>query len=634
MNPIGLLSSLLFFAALAAPGVSALGRFVPEFSRVERTAYGVPLGFVGGTLGLLALACVFGLTSVLVVLWALLCVVLAVILSARKGRPDSAADERKASGFGWHRPGLIASGLVLLLFVIRWTLLWSNALSVDEHGLSVGWVNLWGDWAQHLGDVSTFAWGDNFPPVQPRLWGHAFPYHYLTSVTVAAAVRLGLDPVVALPLHSFLLSVTLLLALHTFAQHFTGRHAVATLAVALFLLGAGWGFRLPIQAAITSHAGPLSLLARPWDSAAQQASNYRWQNLYFSLIAPQRAFLYGLPLGLLVLRLLDAAVREHERRFFLLAGVVAGMLPLAHQGTLLSLALTTPFLMVLFPSPGWVLYFGAWAAVGVPQLLPMIHGGANALGFTRVQLGWMAAPDPWVWFWLKNLGLFLPLTLAGFLWRAALPDGSRRFLLGLMPVFAAANLFVFQPWDWYNIVILTFWFLAVCILSAAVITTLWSRRGPLMRIALAVVVVSLTLSGLLVNLDELLGRDRHLLLTREELDLARAIRERTPPRSMFATGQRHNHPVTVLGGRRVIVGYPGWLWSQGFHYQQEERDLRSILAFSPEARGLMDHYGVDFVAIGPEEREQLGAREDLFAARYPTVIRTAQYRVFAVSRGR
>jgi hypothetical protein len=318
-----------------------------------------------------------------------------------------------------------------------------------------------------------------------------------------------------------------------------------------------------------------------------------------------------------------------------IAGLAAGLLPFAHQGTLLALALTTPFLFLLAPSRRWILFFGVWVALALPQLAPMLRDGPGALSATRVHVGWIAAPDQWTWFWLKNLGLFLPLAIVGLLWRGALAPPARRFLLGLMPAFVVANLFVFQPWDWDNTKLLTFWFLATCILAAAVITALWrTLRAPIMRAALGIVVASLMLSGVLVNVNQALGHDRYVLLTREEMDLAREIRERTPPHALIATGMRHNHPVTVLTGRRVLIGYTGWLWSHGLKYAQQESDLRSILAFSPDARRLMSHYGVDYVVIGPEEREQLGAREDDFAARYPCVIRTARYRVFEISRGR
>ena len=61
-------------------------------------------------------------------------------------------------------------------------------------GLFAGHVNIWGDWPVHLGIVSSFAYGANFPPEHPRFADHAFAYHYLSDLTAAAPVTLGMDP--------------------------------------------------------------------------------------------------------------------------------------------------------------------------------------------------------------------------------------------------------------------------------------------------------------------------------------------------------------------------------------------------------------------------------------------------------
>src|SRR6185295_16837487 len=175
--------------------------------------------------------------------------------------------------------------------------------------------------------------------------------------------------------------------------------------------------------------------------------------------------------------------------------------------------------------------------------------------------------------------------------------------LAYLPAFAIANLFLLLPWDWDNTKVMTFWFFSTCLLAAAAIAAAWRRvRAPLVRLAIVAVVLSLTLSGLLVNLDEALGRDRNLWLTTEELDLARALRAHTPPHAVIATGMRPNQPVTLLSGRRVITGYGGWLWAQGLAYGREERDLRAILAGGAETDSLVAHYGVTAVVIGPDER--------------------------------
>ena len=133
---------------------------------------------------------------------------------------------------------------------------------------------------------------------------------------------------------------------------------------------------------------------------------------------------------LTVTLLVRAARRRSPRARSSLAGVVAGFLPLAHLPTLLALAMVTPFLALLLarrpwhlrtiPWRGWIVFHVVWIAVAMPQLLTQLGGGAGALAAFRLDLGWVAGiRDPWWWFWLKNLGLFIPL---GLLALGARPD--------------------------------------------------------------------------------------------------------------------------------------------------------------------------------------------------------------------
>ncbi len=323
-----------------------------------------------------------------------------------------------------------------------------------------------------------------------------------------------------------------------------------------------------------------------------------------------------------------------QNRLFVAAGVVAGLLPLAHLSTLLTLALITPFIALLFPSPRWLLFFAVWVVLAVPQLYFQQGGGPGATSALRVQLGWVAAPDPWLWFWLKNLGWFLPLLAIALVSRSLLPPDSRRFLWAFMPVFIITNILVFQPWDWDNIKFILYWFLAVSILVAALLVRAWREyQSPLVRLLIAMTVATMIMSGVLLNLQQMLGKDRHLLLTNEELELAMAVRAQTPPQSVFVAGLQHNHPVSVLSGRRVAMGYPGPLWAQGLDYVERERDVQAIYAFAPNTPALLSKYGVDYVVIGPYERDQLAANVAEYRGRYPTVIATPQYEVFSVRSG-
>jgi hypothetical protein len=607
---------------MASIGAASLRRIDRSLSSLEVLAYGIPLGIVLSSLAILVLAAPLGLSAPLV--WIVAAASAVAAVAVRPGRSGN------AFWSGHAREWSLFAAVVLGALALRWCFLFRSTLTLDAAGLWAGHRNIWGDWAQHLGDVTSFAYGDNFPPSHPRIAGAPFAYHYLTSVTVAAMVALGMSPIAALPLHSFVFSILVALAVYAFAKRLTGGSAPAALTVLLFFVGGGLGWTLTLRDALRAPGFWAALIRQPWDAVAQQTENYRWLNVYFSLLYPQRAFLYGVPIGLLVLTLLLNAVGGRpRRRAFLAAGLVAGLLPFAHLGTLLSLALITPFLFLLFPSRGWVWFFGAWVAVALPQLFIQQGGGAGAAGALRFHAGWVDGRDAWWWFWLKNLGAFIPLLGIALFDRSLLGRPAERMLWAFMPIFVVTNLFVFQPWDWDNSKFLAFWFLAVCILVSAALVKMWREHSVVVvRLFLIATVLTMTLSGVFENLEQLLSRDRHLLLTREEVGLAEAVRRETNPHAIFAAGLQHNHPIPMLAGRRVLMSFPGWMWSQGADTKKREEDLRAILTLSPTARELIAKYGVDYVVIGPNEKDQMGADLDGYRRDFRTILKTDNYDVF------
>ncbi len=638
---LSLLAGLALLAAMGAMGVAGLRRATTCLEPLEQLAYGVPLGTVVGSLVMLGLATAFGLSAPLVIAVGLVSAIAAVALwprrpplAALRAAPIRAGGVRDtvaaAARWVWTHLG-VWPALVIGAFVLRWAILWRGALTNGADGLWASPVNIWWDWGFHLADTMSFAAADNFPPESVHYAGHPLAYHYLPSLTAAALVRLGLDPFVALTLHSFLFSVPIALGLFAFARRLTLDRGAATLALVLFLLGGGLTWLITVGEMDRSHS-VWGTLSRPtWDGGPTEALNFRWYNVYLASIAPQRGWLYGLPLALLVLTLLFVAVRTSERRTFAAAGIVAGLFPLAHLGSMLALALITPFLFLLFPSRRWIVFFGAWIAIAVPQLYVQQGGERGPTSALRLHAGWLAAPDPWPWFWLKNLGLFLPLLALALVDRRLFPPPTRRFLWAFMPVFVIVNLVVFQPWDWDNTKVLIYWFLAVCVLVAALLAKTWRQhRDPVVRCMVASAVAMLVLSGLLWNLYQLQGKGRTQLLTAEEVALGEAVLARTPADALFVIGLQHSHPVPMLAGRRVLMSYPFFLWTWGIDHAQRERDLRAIYALAPDAPQLLSRYGVDYVVIGPAEQKDLGANLAAYRARYPSPIRTANYEVFAV----
>lgn len=666
------LPSLVWLAAVALPGIALLDRFAPRLTGLERRAHGSVLGIVLATIALIPAATLAGFTPTVVVADGLMAVAAAILLWTvrRPGRAEPTAPRALRRGVPLDRWAAAVFGLI----VARFATLWANALTLRPDGLWAGHEYIWSDWPTHLGIVTNFAYGDNVPPEHPLFAGLPLAYHYLSDLTPAAFVVLGLSPIDALPLHSFVLSVVVAASIWAFVRRLSGRGSVATLGLVLFLFGGSPGWLATVADVVRSGDLVGTLLNQPWDYAAQKDLHIRWFNPYLAFLMSQRAYLYGLPLMMLALTLLGLAARRAEPvsgapwvattwrralasgrlRSFALAGVVAGLLPLSHLPTLLAMAiLVLPLALLLAPRPldilrapwgrgsvawvGWLVFGLIWIVVSLPQLASQLGGGTGALSAFRVQLGWVAGEppyfDPWIVFWLKNLGLFGPLILVGlampFLGRRIVPPRSNRLLVAFQAIFVVANIFVFQPWDWDNHKILTVWFLSAAILVAALLGWAWRRwRAPLARVAIGLVVTSLIASPTLEHLAMLEGRTQYRMLTSDELALATAVREATPPRTLVVTGMGHHDPVMMLAGRRLLMGYWGQLWVSGIRYETRQAEVAAIYAGGPTAQALIERYGVGAVVIGPDERAALGANEAWFAEHYPVIAEVGSWRVY------
>ena len=620
---LSLLAALAFLAALSVAGIAALRQMAPFVTPLELLGYGPVLGTAIGTVLLLGLAGPIGLGGAVLVVSIFSLLVAAAYWPRGRGWM-SAVVARLWNDLGW------LPCLVIALFVVRLGLLWSGALSLEPDGLWAGHQYIWGDWTVHLGDTTSFAYGDNFPPTHPRLAGAPLAYHYLTSLTAAGMVAVGLDPTAALPIQSFIFSTLLVVGLYAFGLRLTGDRAMATLALVLFMLGGSLGWVLLFDPA---NGGPLHALATtPWDAAAQQEANFWWLNPYFALIMSQRSALYGIPLVLLILTVLLAGVKDGNWRRFAFAGAVAGILPLAHLGSFAALALIAPFLVLLFPQRGWLAFFGVWIVIGGAVLFGVQGGEARSSSGLRWEPGWLADEEPWPWFWIKNLGLLIPFAAVALISRTVIPAVSRRLLLAFIPIFVVANTFILSVVRWDNSKVLLFFFLALVILAAAAVVALWRvQRDLLSRVLLTLAVASMLASGVLTNASQMMGLDRTLMARTVDLDLAGWVQRETPADAVFAVGLEHNDPVPTFTGRRVITSYQPWLRNIGLDSTRQETDLRSIYHFDDRAVDLLEEYRVDYVVIGEWEERELEANVAAFMDRYPLKARIGEYRVFAIS---
>ena len=115
------------------------------------------------------------------------------------------------------------------------------------------------------------------------------------------------------------------------------------------------------------------------------------------------------------------------------------------------------------------------------------------------------------------------------------------------------------------------------------------------------------------------------MLEPDELTLAAEVRAKTEPDALFISGMENHDPVAMLTGRRIYVGYANWLWTEGIPYEaRTERRPSGSTAPNRAARRAWRERGIDYVVIGPHERDGPRRGRGGVPARYPVLVQVGR----------
>jgi hypothetical protein len=516
-------------------------------------------------------------------------------------------------------------------------------------GLWAGYINIWGDWAAHLTFAGSFAYGHNFPPQYPIDPGNNLGYPFMIDFLAANLVPLGSPLTSALVLTSGLLGLAFPAVLYLAAARLAGGRGAAAVAVFVFLFSGGLGFYYFFFD--VAHGGLGVLAHLPREYTLNRDLNFQWLTPVLAYLVPQRSTLFGFSLALIALLLVWLAVRErHDWRTFLFAGVVAGLMPAFHvhaYGTVVALA---AFWAIFNRQREWIAFFIPALAFAIPVLhwmWPPVNNTACSAGSSIrgycIEAGWLsytdwqrdgvfAFPIDFVWFWIKNTSVFIPLLVIAQFARQYFPTGFAKWFAPMWLWFLVPNIIVLQPWDWDNTKFFIFWALFGSILVGGLIAGMF-RRGPFMAALAAVLLVLLGLSG---ALDLARASDASVssyqFTDTKGLQVADWVRQNTKFDAVFAVADEHNSPIPTLAGRRVMSGYPGWLWTYGLgDYIQKQADEASILRGDQNTPDLVDRYNVSYVLIGPQELAPSRAASKAYWQQHGTLVYSNdEYSVYRV----
>lgn len=512
-----------------------------------------------------------------------------------------------------------------------------NMLTVRPDGWYVGQVNLYGDLVFHLGFINkflesghVFAQNPVFPTDKPN-----YPI-FADFVTSQIAKVTGVD--FALFITTFAAGILVIYVARLFIRIFIKNEKIVFLALLLFFVNGGLGFHFLLsdfQNSQKSLFGFLTSLPREYTDIKDQG--YWWINTYLAYFLPQRGFLFAFPITLTVFALLYRGFVKNSLSFLILAGLLAGILPLVQAHSLFVIFIISTFFFLATvlrfrkdkkKIPGWFLFASITVLIALP-LFNSISSDTNFLKFAKVDYGWTSEENI-LWFWLKNLGIFGPVLLVSLFW---LYKKNRHFFFLYIPaiiIFVLSNIFVFQPWEFDNSKLLIYWFFASTIVVAYFLYDQFFTESVFKKFVGTILVFLMIFSGGLDIFRTFTQVTFYQIFTDEDLKVAQAVKNLTAKDTIFTTAPVHNHPIPALSGRSALVGFHGWLWSHGIDYLERASDVRQIYQGGKEAEDLIRKYRINYVVYGSHERENFSINVSYFQ-KYPKIPLSSNWIVYDVS---
>jgi len=670
--------SLLLSLVAIASGTLLTYTYDDGAPLAARLCSGACIGF--GLLGLggFILALLLGLTPLTILATAVLLLLPLALLTEKRISDQINADidsALNAIGRATAKPDrwtfiyfLFYAGAAILMWLV-----FDRALLDLPSGIYTGVLNNYGDLPFHLSVITRFAYGQNFPPEDPTFSGVRFTYPFLTDFISAVFLRCGASLRDSLFIENWIIGVALVGVLHRFGLQLLRNRTAALITPVLVIVNGGLGWTMLFSEA--SEGGIFQALRHMQHSytiTPDVMQGWRWGTSITTLLIPQRGFLLGIPLAVIVFTLwwdamkngaeqsvkgdaqsakgkaprakrqdmetgvdaLPSALRSARMRRMLAAGVVAGLLPLVHAHSFIATMAVAGVLTLINIKRWreWLAFILVACIIAIPQMLWSTHGSAvSARQFIGWRFGWHESNENVIWFWFKNTGFFVPLLVAALLWKTDDYLVPRKLLLFYLPFtlcFIVPNLIKFAPWIWDNIKILFYWWVASAPLVALLLARLWEGT-PATRVLAAALFAMLILSGALDLVPLVMRKGEYQEFDNAGIAFAEVLKERTPINAMVLHAPVHNTPV-FLSGRRSLMGYPGHIWTHGIDSGQREADIRKIYNGGYDARALLAKYHVDYVVVDPQEHSVMPIN-DAFFKQFQEVATVGDYHLYKVA---
>ena len=609
---------ILWFSLWQSAGITASFYCFPE----KRTAVRLWLGSVIGTLlsmwapipfaffrgfGITAhiAAAIFG--AALHVLW----------LAPRRKEalcPEDAKIDRPL-------PFLLVPFMILAVFLV-----WSHTLQNMDGALYTGQCT-YGDMAMHLSFITSIAGQQTFPPEYNLLPGTPVSYPFLCDSVSSSLYLLGTPLRWAYMIPMFFAFAQVFCGVWFLSREFCRRKYAPVLAFLLFFLNGGLGMIYFLNGEYSLHDLFTAFYKTPTNLTEK---GMRWVNVIADMLLPQRATLFGWAALFAVLYLLFRAVFRGDARLYLPAGILGGLLPMVHTHSYFALGLMAACWLIYSAvrdrlSREWLL---GWLRFGLPAVLlalpqlflwtfPSVGGNEH---FVRVVIDWVNnGKEPWLWFWVKNVGLVFVLTPVALF---SVSREQRAAFSGAIFIFVLCELLVFQPNEYDNNKLLYVAYAFGCFVCAdALAGWLGKVRSPAAQGVLLALTLFISSNAAVFTLGREVASGfpqyGYELFSRDEVAAAEYIIDNTEPDAVFLTRDNHDNTVATLTGRNIVCGSGSYLYFHGLNYQDKQYLAEQMLTNPGVFEANRENEGLDYVYIGYHERALAGVITEYLTENYP-----------------
>ncbi|MCS6875124.1 MAG: hypothetical protein N2Z23_09385 [Pyrinomonadaceae bacterium] len=526
---------------------------------------------------------------------------------------------------------IVNATFYFLLFLLMF-FFFQRAIIESSEGIFTGAGHNLGDLPLHLGIIFSFTEANNFPPINPSFTYTKLTYPFMSDLIAASLFNLGSSISEAFLVQNLFLIFSTILLLERFVYLLTNSSVAGKAAILILLFCGGLGFVDFFRDYWTDGRSITEFLWNLKEDYTIRSEGLRWGNSLTTLFITQRSILFGFPLALFILiHLWETFSSENNSGFSkqIFVGFLTGCLPLIHVHTLLVIFVVCSFLFFFSLNKwhSWIAFGLTVSVIAIPELIWLTVGSATDVSkFFEFHFGWDKADENFFLFWVKNLGLFIPLLIFGLF--LAYKEGKRKLIIFYAPFafcFLLANSVKLAPWEWDNIKVLIYWFTGSIVFVFFALERIWR----ISRILSLLCFTSLILAGALDVWRTASGQILYDVFSADSVKIAEIIKKVTPPQSVFLNAPTYNSAV-VLSGRQSLIRYTGHLESYGIDYKQREEDVKKMYKGGSQAEALMRKYGINYVIVSPEEWANLSLVNEDYFAKFPIVAQSGAYKVYEI----